>query len=1026
MVGPGPDDASMLRVLELPAGKVLGERVLEADPGEPDALLLDAAHGRLALDHAIAQCVRLVDSTTLQGDWSSCADVDSPQLQASRALLLRAHLQSPAWLSGRSSSLLGRASADNTLLAQRLSERVRDDGSLFSATDLALLDNSLDQLMVWTPDGVQLRATGTLELIASVQSPAEFALAADAGGTAIALAEMPWFGMVRQRALPGAGMTRTFLQRISAQPQISDSRHPQRLDMAGWVGEEAVANWALMHRLNSSDQALLDLDSEQLLPLAPSGDLLLQHLDPVVPSVLLGGSSAGTELLQWQRPHEGSLQPVLTLDALSVQQRVSARSCGDWMAYASADTITLHHVSQPAPLYLLDPAAITSLTAQPAHSGTDVVFGKALLFDASCERLLVSAYWKPERFRMASGVLVVSLDPLQPPALRLLPVAEPDRIAAPVIALSGDRLVVGTKRGNALVLLDITSGEVRTVRDPVAGGVAAIQPAGPSGKFWVRQSKAGQVGTHQSTWQLLEPDGLQPVATMMAFPGGCWLFLHPAGLYDSNCPGDLPSAAWIAASEPMRAYPISAFARDYFEPGLIRQVLDDQPLRQVAAIEDLDRRVAAIRITSAQASATAAPEAAQIDLEVAVAGRVAAADLELQVRRNGHQVRLLRATELTWQYADGESSTRIEGLALPGGSTPSEFRVHLFNADGIRGNGAPLSVPALHPEVGKRAFVVAIGAQSFTDPRWNLSYAEADARAIVQGVRERLPGYEVIAIDVAAVGAVDKPFLKALFGHLAGKPGQQPALRAIPAVRPEDTVIISYSGHGLATADGSFYLYPRDIGSRLDLPLQAAAATRLIEAGELADWVTPIDSENLLLIIDACQAAASILGDGSFRPLPARTRGLGYMAYNKGMRVLVASATDAVALESSRVEHGLLTYALMVDALASARADTVPADGSVSGSEWLRYARDRVPQLALEVQSGARVGRRGLVVVAAAPATVAPAAKPATAAASAAPVRQVPQLFDFRPPDAREFGLDVSRAEPAEALVPGAAKGDQP
>lgn len=1020
MMGPGPDDASLLRLLELPSGKVLGERVLEADPGEPDALLLDAAHGRLALDYATSECVHLIDNITLQGAWSSCTDVDSPYLQASRALLLRAHLHSPAWLGGRSSPLLGLASADNAQLAQRLSEHLADDGSLFDATDIAVLDNSLDNLMIWTPDGVQVRATSTLRLVTSVQSPAVFALAADASGTAITLAEMPWFGMVRQRSQPDTTMPRTFLQRISAQPQISDSRRPQRLDNAEWVVQEVATNWALMHQLETPNKALLNLDSEQLLPLAQSKDLLLQHLDPVAPSVLLSGSSAGKDVLQWQRLHDSKLQADLTLDALSLQQRISARSCGDWMAYTSADTITLHHISQSAPLFSLDPATIESLTAQAIHSGMGVKFGKSLLFDASCERLMVSAHWKPDRYSDASGVLVVSLDPLQPPALRLLPVAEPDRVAPPVIALSGGLLAAVTKRGSALILLDITSGDVRSSRDPMVGGVAAIQPAGISGKFWVREGKPGQVSAHQSTWRLLEPVGLQAVATMMAFPGGCWLFLHTAGLYDSNCPGDVASAAWIAASEPMRAYPISAFARDYFEPGLIRQVLDDQPLRKVKAIADLDRRVPAARIVSAQKSATAAPGTAQIDLEVAVEGRVAAASLELQVRRNGHQIRLLRATELTWQYTDGESSTHIKGLALPGGGAQSEFKVSLFNADGIRGNGAPLLVPTPHPEVAKRAFVVAIGAQTFTDPRWNLSYAEADARAIVQGVRGRLPGYEVIAIDVAALGAVDKPFLKALFGHLAGKQARQPALRTIPIVRPEDTVIITYSGHGLATADGSFYLYPRNIGSRLDLPLQAAAANRLIEAGELADWVTPIDSENLLLIIDACQAAASILGDGRFRPLPARTRGLGYMAYNKGMRVLVASAANAVALESSRVEHGLLTYALMVEGLAAARADTMPADGKVSGSEWLRYARDRVPQLALEVQSGARIGRRGLRVAPAEPAAVAPATKPAAASASAEPVRQVPQLFDFRPPAAREFSLDVSRVEPVGAPVPSA------
>lgn len=75
------------------------------------------------------------------------------------------------------------------------------------------------------------------------------------------------------------------------------------------------------------------------------------------------------------------------------------------------------------------------------------------------------------------------------------------------------------------------------------------------------------------------------------------------------------------------------------------------------------------------------------------------------------------------------------------------------------------------------------------------------------------------------------------------------------------------------------------------------------------------------------------------------SRGLGQLAYDKGMRILVASQIEDVALESRLLRQGLLTYALVEDGLEAWQADFQPEDPTIFLKEWLQYAVERVPKL---------------------------------------------------------------------------------
>lgn len=139
------------------------------------------------------------------------------------------------------------------------------------------------------------------------------------------------------------------------------------------------------------------------------------------------------------------------------------------------------------------------------------------------------------------------------------------------------------------------------------------------------------------------------------------------------------------------------------------------------------------------------------------------------------------------------------------------------------------------------------------------------------------------------------------------------------------------------------------------------------------------------MIVDTCHSAGAIEEPG-FKPGPMGSRGMGQLAYDKGIRVLAASQADDVALEVGKLQQGLLTYALMQEGLAQARADK-NNDGRTTLDEWLEYGVDRVPVLYEDLKAGRVIALKNKDVHITAVHTGPSIKKNAF---------QQPQLFDFK------------------------------
>jgi hypothetical protein len=83
------------------------------------------------------------------------------------------------------------------------------------------------------------------------------------------------------------------------------------------------------------------------------------------------------------------------------------------------------------------------------------------------------------------------------------------------------------------------------------------------------------------------------------------------------------------------------------------------------------------------------------------------------------------------------------------------------------------------------------------------------------------------------------------------------------------------------------------------------------------------------------------------------SRGLGQLAYDKGMRIIAATQANDVALEVGKLKQGLLSYALIKDGIEEGKANIEePGKPELFTGEWLRYSEQRVPELYDEIRTG--------------------------------------------------------------------------
>jgi WD40 repeat protein/uncharacterized caspase-like protein len=444
-----------------------------------------------------------------------------------------------------------------------------------------------------------------------------------------------------------------------------------------------------------------------------------------------------------------------------------------------------------------------------------------------------------------------------------------------------------------------------------------------------------------------------------------WLVATPSGLFDgSHAAWKL--LLWRFAQSTFKVAPVESFFNEFYYPGLLADVLANKNLRAKQDIINKDRRQPFVSVETENANAGDIGERTiKLRLEVAEAPaqgeyRQGSGARDLRLFRNGLLVQAWPGDIL-----QGASKQTIE-TSVPIVAGENEFTAYAFNRDNVKSPDATLSIAGAEKLRRTGAeYLFVVGVSKYANANYNLHYSVADATEIAaqlksqQELLRRYQPVEVISLlDEQATKENILLALRILAGTFKGAlpSGAAAELSKIRPAQPEDAVIFYFSGHGAAKGD-RFYLIPHDLGylgskSELDESGLESILRHSVSDIELEEVLKPLDVDQLLLVIDACNSGQALHATDERRG-PMNARGLAQLAYEKGMYVLTASQSDEKAFESAALTHSYLAYALLEEGIKSGAAD-LNHDGQILLNEWFSYATERVPRIRGQKQTGGK------------------------------------------------------------------------
>jgi WD40 repeat protein len=457
------------------------------------------------------------------------------------------------------------------------------------------------------------------------------------------------------------------------------------------------------------------------------------------------------------------------------------------------------------------------------------------------------------------------------------------------------------------------------------------------------------------------------LATLISVRGSKgWLVITPDGLFDGSLAA-MDRILWRFGKKTSDIVPVEVFLNEFYYPGLLTEILDNEKPNAPRDISLLDRRQPLVKLKSDQSKSDQSPlkgntSSRMVDVVIEVEEVLADIDYptgsgvrDVRLFRNGSLVRAWRGDVLR-----GNSSKVVLEARIPIVAGENRLTCYAFNRDNIKSADATLILTG--PDSLKRrgtAYVLAIGINQYANADFNLQYSVPDAQSFSWGFQQaqsKLDIFQSVEVIPLLNGQATKANILRVLDRLSGKNtsplSETDHLKSVKPAEPEDAVIVYFSGHGTAQQN-RFYLIPHDLryeGVREDLGKDTAALKTLLAHSlsdvELEQAFEKVDASHLLLIIDACNSGQALESEEKRRG-PMNSRGLAQLAYEKGMYILTAAQAYQVAIGTARLGHGYLTFALVEEGLKTAAAD-LNGDKHVLIREWLDYAVERVPKFQQE------------------------------------------------------------------------------
>jgi len=597
------------------------------------------------------------------------------------------------------------------------------------------------------------------------------------------------------------------------------------------------------------------------------------------------------------------------------------------------------------------------------------------------------------------------------PVLRLFPA--PTLLPSRMVS-RGNHLLIGGGYEEAIRVVDLKSGAaLNSIGFP---GAAAVGYMKSRPILWAAGTTDGLRLWDQRTGKVL--------MTISLLPDQRHVVVAADGRYDTNLGPDSETFRWFMPDEPFQSLAPQTLMRDYYEPNLIAKLMDctmagncASVLHPLPPVAGLNRLLPVVRITDIRHADTPGQVVVRVEAretrDAQTGKRSGLFNVKLLLdnrqidQQPPHFQQQASPTLAQWQELNQMEGIDAAGLwssdfqvSVPThhDAKPMEFAAYAFNSDRVKSDTARRSwtPPATStPKRPRRAWVLTIGVDDYVEPRLKLNFAVADARVIAERLAA-IPGYEMRHINLTSAPAADgrparqvtRADVLGVLSFLAGFPPEMKQMirledvhkvRNLAETSPDDIVIISFSGHGFATASGQFALLPSN--ARWPATALAPETRSVITAEDITIQLGFMKAAEIAFIIDACHSGAAV-NTPDFKPGPMGDASLGQLAFDKGLRILAATQADDVALENAALKQGFLTAALGEGLTDTGGPADLNSDGRIVLDEWLRYAVARLPSLHEDLaRGGGTMAARGVRLVMRTP--------------TAKPRIQEPSLFDF-------------------------------
>ncbi|MBE0642546.1 MAG: caspase family protein [Bacteroidetes bacterium] len=459
----------------------------------------------------------------------------------------------------------------------------------------------------------------------------------------------------------------------------------------------------------------------------------------------------------------------------------------------------------------------------------------------------------------------------------------------------GDVLLVSKMNG----LLELWDWKRRMIKKKLSGDsygtMSAVFSANDERLYSAHTSGAIKVWTTEDGSLLLD---------MVGFSDGQWLSFTPDGYYDCSSYGDR-YVRWRRGEE---LFPLERYSELYHRPSIIEDVLRGgyKPAGSLETV--VDPPVAEMLSPRDGQLFAFGSEALEVVVEVVATDISSIENIALLL--NDRQ--LTREQLIDWTVVEKSATqlhVRCRMHVLPG---KNSIEAVAFNAS--RGRSAKVRADITvetSTRINPSLYVLAVGSDSYAPAYPDLQFASVDAEALADELARQEGGMYA------------RVYTRAITGKNVTKEGIFSALKEFGEMKPEDVLVLFFSGHGVRERDKKgrtkYYYLPAGTTKK-------TVTSRGLAWEDFSAEIAHLNAGRIILLLDACHSGDVSSGASNEKVASSLAGQVGV--------VFTSSSGNEYSYEDRSWGHGAFTKALL-DGIRGAADFT--ADKTIDWGELQLY-----------------------------------------------------------------------------------------